>query len=109
MAKLFNVRPAPTSRISDTASSADTPIEVVEARNVVDGLRLVEHVRDTGSGAYPFGLSTLPAAGAAESAAIDAEVDALVDVYDAVADLALAEGVHQAARGNYDRVAATLR
>jgi hypothetical protein len=32
----------------------------------------------------------------------------LLDVHDAVADLALAEGVHQAVQGNYDRAAATL-
>lgn len=100
--------PLRADKIAATATEADTPIEAVEARNVVDGLRLVEHVRETGDSAYPFGVSTLPEAGEAERAAIDAEVDALVDVYDAVADLALAEGVHQASRGNYDRVSATL-
>ena len=41
-------------------------------------------------------------------AAINAEVDALLDANDAVADLALAEGVHQAAQGNFDRAAANL-
>ena len=35
--------------------------------------------------------------------------DRLLDVYDAVADLALAEGVHQAVQGNFDRVAAHPR
>ena len=45
----------------------------------------------------------------AQRAAIDAEVDRLLDVHDAVADLALAEGVHQAVQGNYDRVAAHAR
>ena len=40
--------------------------------------------------------------------AIDAEVDRLLDIHDAVADLAIAEGVHQVVMGNYDRAAATL-
>ena len=39
---------------------------------------------------------------------VDAEVDRLLDIYDAVADLAIAEGVHQVVMGNYDRAAATL-
>ena len=51
---------------------------------------------------------TLPAATAAEAAAINAEANGLLDIYDAIADLALAEGVHQAAQGNFDRIAATL-
>ncbi len=80
------------------------PIEAVEARNVIDGLQLVEHVRRAGTAAYPFGLD-LPAADDAQRAAIDAEVDRLLDIHDAVADLALAEGVHQAVQGNYDRAA----
>ena len=42
------------------------------------------------------------------SDAIDDEVDRLLDLYDAVADLAVAEGVHQVVMGNYDRAAATL-
>src|SRR5204862_772029 len=50
----------------------------------------------------------LPAATPNEAAAINAQVDAVRDVNDAVADLALAESVHQAVQGNFDRVAATL-
>lgn len=99
--------PLRADHFTDTKTPEDVPIEAVEARNVVDGLQLVEHVRATGNAAYPFGLP-LPAAGADASAAIDAEVTSLLDVHDAVADLALAEGVHQAVRGNYDRVAGTL-
>ena len=40
---------------------------------------------------------------------VDLEVERLLDLHDALADLALAEGVHQAVLGNMDRVAATLR
>jgi hypothetical protein len=100
--------PLRANKISSTVpEDEDVPIDAVDARNVVDGLLLVERVRSTGNDNYPFGLD-LPDADAAESAAIDAEVQRLLDVHDAVADLALAEGVHQAAQGNFDRVAATL-
>ena len=43
----------------------------------------------------------------AESDAINAEADRLLESHDAVADLALSEGVYQAVLGNYDRVAST--
>jgi hypothetical protein len=100
--------PLRANRISSTVpEDEDVPIDAVDARNVVDGLLLVERVRTTGNDNYPFGLD-LPAADAAESAAIDAEVQSLLDLHDAVADLALAEGVHQAVQGNFDRVSATL-
>ena len=49
-----------------------------------------------------------PARRTAMNAAIDAAVAHIRDVNDAVADLALAEGVHQAVIGNYDRSAGTL-
>lgn len=90
-----------------STQDASAPIETIEANNVVDGLKLIEHVRQTGNRQYPFGLA-LPAASQAESAAIDAEVDRLLETHDALADLALAEGVHQAVLGNYDAVGATL-
>jgi hypothetical protein len=93
---------------TSTAAAGDpAPIESIEARNVVDGLRLVEQVAASGSASYPFGRSDLPNASPAERAAIDAEVALLLDHHDAVADLALAEGVHQAVLGNHDRVAST--
>jgi hypothetical protein len=99
--------PLVADRLDETRSADDVPIEAIEARNVVDGLALVTHVRSTGNRAYPFGRD-LPAATAAQAAAIDAEVAALLDVHDAIADLTLAEGVHQAVVGNVDRAAATL-
>jgi hypothetical protein len=77
-------------------------------RQVMDGLELVRHVQDGGGAHYPFGRTDLPPASTSEAAVIDAEVTRLLDVHDAVADLALAEGVHQAVLGNYDRVASTL-
>ena len=99
--------PLVADQLASTKTAEGVAIEAIEANNVVDGLKLVEHVAKTGRRAYPFGLS-LPSATQVERAAIDAEVDALLDAHDALADLALAEGVHQAVLGNYDRVAATF-
>ena len=79
----------------------------VEARNVIDGLSLIEHIRATGNGQYPFGKN-LPAAGAAQKAAISAEANRIANIADAIADLAMAESVHQVAQGNYERAGATL-
>jgi hypothetical protein len=86
-------------------------IEAIEARNVLDGVKLVEHIRRTGSKNYPFGvplLINLPQPSGPQAAAINSEVDELLNLHDALADLALSEGVHQAVQGNYDRVAATM-
>ena len=88
-------------------------IQSIEARNVVNGLTLLRHVRKppAANRTYPFGFpnTRLPdEASNAERQSIDAEVDRLLDLYDAIADLAVAEGVHQVVMGNYDRAAATL-
>lgn len=95
-----------TTRVTDGA------IQAVEARNVVDGLALVQHVAaQTGDDRlYPWGLDDdLPdIADATSRAAIDAEVARIADINDAVADLAMAESVYQVVRGNYDRAASTL-
>src|SRR6266550_988013 len=79
----------------------------IEARNVVDGLALVQHVQTSGNAHYPFG-KPLPAATSSQAAAIDAEMNRLLQLHDAIADLALAEGVHHALLGNPDRAAATV-
>jgi len=99
--------PLVADQMASTKTGEDVPIETIEANNVIDGLKLIEHVAKPGRRGYPFGLS-LPSATTDERAAIDGEVDALLAAHDALADLALAEGVHQAVLGNYDRVAATL-
>jgi hypothetical protein len=100
--------PLVADTLATTKTGTDVPIEAIEARNVLDGRKLIERVRASGIQTYRFGLTTLPLATNAEAAAINAEVDAMLDVYDAIADLALAEGVHQAVQGNFDRIAATL-
>jgi hypothetical protein len=100
--------PLVADALSPTATQPGVPIEAIEARNVLDGRKLIDHVKATNSWSYPFGIATLPDATATEKAAIDAQTNQIMDVYDAVADLALAEGVHQAVQGNFERVAATL-
>ena len=93
-------------RLASTRTSEEVPIEALEARNVIDGLALVNHIKSTGNDSYPFG-KPLPSATNTEAAAIDAEANRLFETYDAVADLALAEGVYQAVLGNFDRTAST--
>jgi hypothetical protein len=102
--------PLVADSLATTQTEPDVPIEAIEARNVLDGRKLLAHVRSTGNASYPFGLSPeqLPKATPAQAEAIDAQVDAMRDVDDAIADVALAEGVHQAVQGNFDRAAATL-
>jgi hypothetical protein len=105
--KLRKAFPLAGDRLASTATEEGVSIEAVEARNVMDGLALVNHIKATPSSAtYPFGKN-LPAATPAEAQAINTQVNLLMDSHDAVADLALAEGVYQAVLGNYDRVAAT--
>ena len=100
--------PHRADRLGETRTGPGVPIEAVEARDVVDGLALVAHVSRTDDRTYPFGLSGLPPADAAQQRAIDAELERLLDVHDALGDLALAEGVYQAVLGNHERVASTL-
>ncbi len=112
---IFELRrefPLAANRFRSTRAPNGTSIEAIEARNVIDGLELVEHLESQPlpDQSYPFGLgSSLPAVtDAAARAAIDEEVARIRDINDAVADLAMAEGVFQVVRGNYDRAAGTL-
>ena len=100
--------PLVAGAIDSTPIPDGTSIQAVEARNVLDGRKLIEQIQSSNRSSYPFGLNTLPPANAVETAAINAEANRLLDAYDAVADLALAEGVHQAVQGNFERIAATL-
>jgi hypothetical protein len=100
--------PLVSDSLSTTKTQPDVAIDAIEARNVLDGRKLVTHIRTAGRATYPFGLDGLRDANDAETAAISAAAEALLDVYDAIADLALAEGVHQAVQGNFDRAGANL-
>ncbi|MGV9267630.1 hypothetical protein ACWDRR_23565 [Kitasatospora sp. NPDC003701] len=109
--------PLRAGRIAETVPhQADQPdpskplaIEQIEAGNVVDGLALVRHVtRGDAPAAYPFGLADLPPADTTQRAVVDRAVQDLLDVHDALADLAVAESTHQALLGNPERASATL-
>ncbi|MBZ9772620.1 hypothetical protein [Mesorhizobium sp. CO1-1-8] len=107
---IFELRkafPLRFNRMASTTTEEAKSVESIAARNVVDGLALVEHMRKTGNKAYPFGKSGLPHATPDEAKVISEEAGRIADAHDAVADLALGEGVYQAVMGNYDRVAAT--
>jgi hypothetical protein len=75
---------------------------------VIDGLALVEHIAQSGQSTYPFGKD-LPPTTPAQAAVVNAEVDRIRDLHDAVADLATAETVYQAVQGNHGRAGATLQ
>lgn len=85
----------------------------VEAREVMDGLALLEHARASGASLWPFEHARLaglePPPTAAQQAAIEVELANLHDTLDAVADLALAECVHQSLLGNDDRAEAMMQ
>jgi hypothetical protein len=96
-----------------TEVPAGTRAEALEARNVVNGYDLLETVKGL---AYPYGIAGLPGdtpGGSADSraaaTAIREEIERLADALDAVADLVLAESVHQCVQGNYDRAKGALQ
>jgi hypothetical protein len=85
----------------DTSQPADT----VAARNVVDGLALYRAYR---AGTVPFGTNGLPSTGTALYTAVVAQLNQLIALVDSVADLIVAEGVFQLARGNLPAAPASL-
>ena len=99
--------PLTAGRLTPTQSPPPPADEAIEARNVVDGLALIQRAATPGNTTYPYGKPLPPLSGP-ETAAVEKAVLNLRDVFDAMADLVLAEGVHQAAQGAPDRVAAQL-
>jgi len=81
-----------------------------QGRHVVDGYALIEStvMADPPLG-YPYGVDGLPPQTSPDGQALRDEVDRLAAALDAVADLALAEGVFQVAQGNHDRAGALMR
>lgn len=108
---IFDLRkafPLSANRMSTTKEENLDDIQKIEARIVIDGLVLIEQIKKSGEKTYPFGRPDLPPATAEQRTAINEEVERILDINDAVADLAIAESVHQIVQGNYDRAAATL-
>ena len=102
--------PLVADAIATTKTDPGVPIEAIEARNVMDGMKLVMQIRSGGGSTltYPFGKDLPPANPLTEAPAINSQANLILDIYDAIADLALAEGVHQAVQGNFERIGATL-
>lgn len=100
--------PLVADALASTKTGPTVAIDAIEARNVLDGKKLVDQITKSNVLTYPWGVTGLPSANDNEKAALNAEADALRNAYDAIADLALAEGVYQAVQGNYDRVASTI-
>jgi hypothetical protein len=111
--------PLAADQIVKTKTEGEGTREAIAAQNVVDGRRLVEHIerrrrelnlQDQQEFPYPFDIPGLPPlpAGDDRVKALAAAIAHVRDINDAVADLVLAEGVHQAVIGNYERSAATL-
>lgn len=82
--------------------------EEIDARNVVDGLALITHIQRTNNTSYPFGKSIEDVDNEDQRTAINEEVNQIMDMNDAIADVAIAESVHQIVVGNYERGVATL-
>ncbi len=102
--------PLNSNRMNETSEDETDldSITQIEARNVVDGLALVNHINKTGNKNYPFGKTGLATADASQRNVIGSEVERLLNINDAIADLAAAEGVHQVVQANYERAAGAL-
>lgn len=97
------------TKVDETSEQPINSVEAIEARNVIDGLALIEQIKKSGATTYPFGKTFLkPVDAPAQAAAINDAVNKMMDSNDAVADVALAESVHQIVQGNYERGAATF-
>lgn len=92
---------APLNTTTDTGT---TTTESVAANNVVDGLILLRTIFVNNTLATGFGLPT----DSDTRAKLTSALQTLTDALDSVADLTLAESVHQLLRGNTVRAGATL-
>jgi hypothetical protein len=112
---VFKIRrkfPLAGNQMSSTFESDENiPIEAIEARNVVNGLDLIEFAEaGLGPNGEPDYFDDLGLEGVSgtEKDIIVNEINNIRDINDAVADLAFAESIHQVAQGNIDRAAGTL-
>jgi hypothetical protein len=118
MYELRRAFPLAGNRNEQTKTDESTDINLVEARNVVDGVGFLDHLAEKRVNTYPYALTDLPPLSeytgpglpsAAEiGSIIDRQVAHMKTVADAVGDLAVAEGVYQVVRGNYERAGGSL-
>jgi hypothetical protein len=115
---LLPIRRMVPLRPDGAAAAAPTPSDNVAARDVVDGVALLERWRTEGPALFdalqdyvtwpppPAEVFVMPPQ--PERDALAAELDRLADAYDAVADVLVAEAVHQNVLGNNERAGAAL-
>jgi hypothetical protein len=95
-----------TDAVTSNNMDEDKAIETIEANNVIDGLKLIEHVQKSATKTYPFGLPAsykLPPANATQQKAINDEVQRIMEINDAISDMVMAEQVYQVVKGNFER------
>ena len=97
---LFPLRPTGEATAAPTG-----PSETIAARDVVDGVALLQAWRDTGAALFN---RLAPPPGAADVPLLTDELNRLAELYDAVADLMVAEAVHQNVLGNNERAGAVI-
>ncbi|HEY7076888.1 MAG TPA: hypothetical protein VH418_16030, partial [Solirubrobacteraceae bacterium] len=102
------------AHVDDLRAHEPRVSEALRATNVADGLGLRRRWR-AGLAAnvwdnttIPFGSAGLPVRTTPEGQAVEAELRALDDAVDALADLLMAESVHHAVQGNAQRAGATV-
>lgn len=83
------------------------PLEALAARDVVDGLRLIERWDDRGRSIFGTGDTQVDIA-ANHQDGVAAVLHRISDQLDAVADVLLAEGIHHTVHGNPERAAAAF-
>lgn len=82
-----------------------------EERHVINGLALVNHINNATENidkVYPYGKDLVDGLSDDIKNNITEEVDRIININDALADLATAEGVFQAVQGNLERGASTM-
>ncbi|MEP6492957.1 MAG: hypothetical protein ABJF01_09790 [bacterium] len=98
-------RLVPLRPVANAPAPSATPSENISARDVVDGVALLDRWRNERATL----LSQLdPKLLDADRAALSTVLDSLASTYDAVADVMVAEAVHQSVLGNRDRAGAVL-
>ncbi|MBE2315697.1 hypothetical protein DVA67_006905 [Solirubrobacter sp. CPCC 204708] len=105
---------AAQARVDELKQARPRVSEAVRASNVADGLGLRQRWR-AGKAAnrwddttIPFGKAGLPPLSGADGQAVFAELAALDDAVDALADVLVAESVHQLTQGNAQSAGATV-
>jgi hypothetical protein len=91
---------------SAPASPSTSPSETLAARDVIDGVALIDRWRTRDGATSAIALQPPPTP--AEWEQLTSEVERLADAYDAVADVLVAEAVHQNVAGNNERAGAVL-